>query len=273
MPAQQELSALKKIIADMGSALVAFSGGTDSTFLLKVASSVLPRDKVLAVTAVSETYPAQELSCARRLAADLKVKHKLIRTHELRRKKFVANSLQRCYFCKKELFSKLRALAKAEGLAYVLDASNISDKKDFRPGSRAAKEFKVRSVLQEAGLTKERIRDLSRGLGLVTWDKPALACLASRVPYGEKITPGVLKLINRAESYLRVQGLRQVRVRHYGGTCSIEVLVEDFGRLIKKSRSIVRGLKELGYQRVTLDLEGYRTGSLNPPDKIRGMKR
>ncbi len=263
MDLEKKLSRLKKIISHMGSVLVAFSGGTDSTFLLKVASLVLPENKILAVTASSSTYPKEELLFSQSTARAFGVRHNIIKTRELEDKRFTANPVNRCYFCKKELFHRLRALAERFKLNFIADASNISDKQDFRPGNKAKKEFKIRSPLQEAGLTKEDIRLLSKKLGLVTWNKPALACLASRVPYGKKITTGILVRINKGEEFLRQSGFRQVRLRHYNGLCRLEVFREDIPALMHKRDLIVEKLKRLGYNYVTVDLEGYRTGSLN----------
>ena len=247
----------------MDSVLVAFSGGVDSTFLLRVVSTILPKNKILAVTASSSTYPKEELLFSKKVSRDFGVRHKIIKTHELENKRFTANPINRCYFCKKELFSRLKALAKKFKLNFVLDATNISDKYDFRPGNKAKKELKIRSPLQEVGFTKEDIRSLSRKLVLSTWDKPGLACLASRVPYGRKITRGILARIHKAEEFLRQLGFRQVRLRHYNGLCRIEVLREDIPALMHKRNLIVEKLKRLGYNYVTVDLEGYRTGSLN----------
>jgi len=247
----------------MESVLLAFSGGADSSFLLKVASEVLPNDKLLAVTAKSETYPEEELRSARHFTRKFGIRHMVISTHELNNKIFVSNPANRCYFCKEELFSKLRDIAKKQKLNFVLDASNVTDKSDYRPGDKAKLEFKIRSPLQEAGFTKEDIRNLSKEQGIPTWDKPSLACLASRIPYTTKITPVLLGRINQAEVFLRKLGFKQVRLRHYNGLCRIEVTKKDIPSLISKSNQVVDKLKKLGYNYITIDLEGYRTGSMN----------
>jgi len=259
----QKLNKLKAILQRMGSVLIAYSGGADSTLLLKVAAGVLPEDKILAVTAVSATYPREELNFAKKNSKALGVRHKIIKTGELNNKKFVSNPVNRCYFCKEELFRKLKNIAAENKLNFVVDASNVSDKTDFRPGSIAKKKLGVRSPLQEAGLIKDDVRLLSRELGLVTWDKPSSACLASRIPYGVKITQRILNRVDEAEKILRKMGFQQARLRHYNGLCRIEVLKKDIPALIAKRNSVVEKIKNLGYNYITVDLEGYRTGSLN----------
>jgi uncharacterized protein len=257
-----KLKKLKKILNDMGSVLIAYSGGVDSTFLIKVAAGVLG-DNVLAVTAVSPTYPKQELTFARRMAGEFGIRHRLINTNELKDKRFTSNSANRCYFCKKELFGKLIKIARKNKLKFVCDASNLSDDTDYRPGNKAKGEFGIRSPLKEAGFTKEDIRRISRRLGLRSWNKPALACLASRIPYGTKISTNILSRINKAEKFLSALGFSQIRLRHYNGLCRIEVLNKDIAKLLKKRSLIVARLKTLGYHYITVDLEGYRTGSMN----------
>jgi len=263
MGSQDKLGSLKRIISAYRSAVVAFSGGQDSAFLLKICSLVLPSDKIIAVTAFSATYPEGELSKARKLAKQIGVRFKVIRTGELRNNKFTANSRRRCYFCKQELFLKLIAIARQNKLKVVLEASSLSDKHDYRPGNIAKRELKIKSPLIQAGFSKEDIRRLSKKLGLSSWNKPSLACLASRIPYGIKITAPLLKRIDRAERYINSLGFRRVRLRHHQDICRIEVDQDDIARLLKKRLLIVERLKKIGYNYITLDLEGYRTGSLN----------
>jgi uncharacterized protein len=260
---QDKLARLRRIISGYKSCVVAFSGGLDSTFLLKACLLALPKTRILAVTAVSATYPERELYKAREMAAKIGVRLKVVKTGELDDKRFTANPKSRCYFCKKELFLKLKVIAGRYKFASVLDAGNLSDKRDYRPGNIAARELKIKSPLLEARFSKEDIRKASRLLGLPTWNKPSLACLASRIPYGIKITPGLLKRIDRAETYLNTLGFTQVRLRHHQGLCRIEVEKRHLGRLLRRRKAIVEKLKDLGYNYITLDLEGYRTGSLN----------
>jgi len=261
---EKKLANLKKILFRMKSVLVAFSGGVDSTFLLKVACEVL-KDKVVAVTANSETYPISELEEAKKRAQEFGVKHIIIHTEELSQEEFVNNTPRRCYFCKKELFSKLKEIAKEKSLNCVVDASNYDDIADFRPGREAAKELGIRSPLEEANLTKEDIRSLSHRMKLPTWNKPSLACLASRIPYQTRISKEKLKRIAEGEKFLRELGMRQVRLRDHGDIARIEIAKEEMSPFLKENllKQITDRLKELGYTYVTLDLEGYRTGSMN----------
>jgi uncharacterized protein len=263
---EAKLQELKRLLAESGGILVAYSGGVDSTLLLRVAQEVLG-ERALAVTATSETYPDHEVQAAIRLAEEMGVRLRVIHTTELDRAEFAANPPERCYYCKGELFGKLVAIAREEGLPVVADGANLDDRDDFRPGARAAAELGVRSPLREVGLTKAEIREISRELGLPTWDKPSFACLASRFPYGSEITRDRLTQVAEAERLLRALGLRQLRVRHHGDVARIEVDPADFAVLIaSESRArITEELHRLGFLYVTLDLDGYRTGSMNAP--------
>ena len=252
------------MLREMKSAVLAYSGGVDSSLLLKAASEALGTH-FIAVTAVSETYPLAELAAAQEFAGSLGVTLRVLHTAELESEEFIRNSPERCYFCKKELFGKLRQIAETEGIPFVLDGSNLDDLNDYRPGSKAAQEFFVRSPLREAGFSKSDVRACARMLNLPVWDKPSLACLSSRIPYGTRITPKILAIIQSAEDLLRVLGFQQVRVRHHGDTARIEIDRENFRRLLDDDvhGKIVIELKRLGYTYVCLDLEGYRTGSMN----------
>lgn len=256
---------LKKLLSTLGGAVVAYSGGVDSTLLLRIAREVLG-NKVVAVVASSETYPESEVKVALRLARRMGVRVRQIKTEELANPSFSSNPPDRCYYCKQELFSALKEVAAEEGLPYVLDGANWDDRRDFRPGAKAARELGVRSPLQEVGLSKEEVRLLSRWLGLETWDKPSLACLASRFPYSVAINPENLQRVGQAELWLRKAGFRQVRVRHHGDEIArIEVMPEEIPLFFdpRKRKRLVRRLKSLGYTYITLDLEGYRSGSMN----------
>jgi uncharacterized protein len=263
MVLDKKLSLLRKIVSNMGSVLLAYSGGLDSTFLLKVLKDTLPQEKLLAVTANSATFPKEELIFAKKTCRDLGVKHRIIQTNELKDKRFLANTARRCYFCKKELFSNLKSLAARHKLGYVADGSSTCDDKDFRPGSQAKKELGVRSPLKEAFFSKKDIRKASKALGLITWDKPAQACLASRVAYHIRISPAILSRISQGERILRQLGFNEVRFRHHNHLCRIEVGHRDIPKMIRHYERVSKSIKKLGYRFVTLDLEGYRSGSMN----------
>jgi uncharacterized protein len=220
---KQKLEKLKGILREMGSVLIAYSGGSDSSFLLKVAKDTLG-EKVAAATAFSPTYPEEEAKEAKKIAKELGAKHIFVQTEELEDPNFVSNSPRRCYYCKKKLFSSLKELAREKGLRQVVDGSNFDDTGDFRPGMEAARELEIRSPLKEAGLGKAEIRCLSREMGLATWNKPSLACLSSRFPYGIRINRKDLVRVDKAERFLKSLGICQVRVRHYAETARVEVL-------------------------------------------------
>lgn len=261
-----KLESLKSILADMGSVLVAYSGGADSTFLLKVASDVLG-DNVIAATGTSETYTPRELEDARKNAKLLGVKQIVVSTCELEDENFASNPPERCFYCKSELFTQLVDLAEQHGLKYVADGSNYEDLNDFRPGMKAAAKFGVRSPLKEAGFMKEDIRQLSKEMNLPTWDKPPQPCLSTRFPYGTTITKEKLTTVELAEQFLTELGLKQFRVRVHDDIARIEVLKEDMPLFLDDaiSKRIVDRFKALGYTYITLDIQGYRMGSMNEP--------
>ncbi|MBU3159188.1 ATP-dependent sacrificial sulfur transferase LarE [Clostridium frigoris] len=255
---------LKDSIQDLGSVAIAYSGGVDSTFLLKVSADILG-DKVIAITAKSTTYPEREFKEAVKYIGDIGAKHIVIISEELEIEGFAKNPIDRCYFCKKELFSKVRKVADDNNINAVLDGSNADDVSDYRPGMKAANELKVISPLKDAGLTKDNIRELSKRLGLPTWNKPAFACLSSRFPYGNEITVEKLSMVERAEQFLLDLGFRQIRVRHHGDIARVEVNAQERSKFFSTEMmdKVANELKIIGFKYVTLDLLGYRTGSMN----------
>ena len=255
---------LHSILSDMPSAIVAFSGGVDSAYLAWAATEVLG-DRVLCVTAESPSYPAHHRALALTVAREFNLRHEVIFTGEVDRPEYRANPENRCYFCKHELYTRLSVLARERGIAHILDGTNADDRGDYRPGRRAAREFGVRSPLDEAGLTKPQIRELSRLAGLPVWDEPASACLSSRIPYHSEVTPAKLRQIERGEAVLHALGFRVCRVRHYDSVARVELAPEDLPRAFDPEvyAAIVRELRGAGYETVTIDPKGYRTGSLN----------
>src|SRR5215211_4733757 len=260
---QKRLTELEEILVPYESALVAFSGGVDSSLALAVAARALPKHRVLAVTSNNETYLPSELDLAREFAESLGVEHLVVNTRELDDPNYASNPTNRCYFCKSTLYSDLVRIAEERGYACVVDGANADDEGDYRPGRRAARELEVVSPLSLAGVGKAEVRKLAHHLGLPSWDKPALACLSSRFPYGQEITAEKLSQVARAEEFLREEGFRQVRVRHHGEIARLEVGPEEMERAFASRDKISAELKQAGFLYVALDLTGYEPGSLN----------
>ena len=269
---EKRLEELEAIVAAHGSALVAFSGGVDSCLALAVAARALPEGKVLAVTSNNETYLPSELGQAEAFARSLGVEHLVVDTRELDDPNYASNPTNRCYFCKSTLYSDLHKMATERGYGCVVDGANKDDEGDYRPGRKAARELGVVSPLSIAGVTKAEVRELAKYLGLPTWDKPALACLSSRFPYGQEITPEKLAQVTRAEEFMRTRGYGQVRVRHHGEIARLEVGPDELERAFAEREEISAELKDAGFLYVTLDLAGYKSGSLNAALKLPGKK-
>jgi len=258
----QKCERLRAWFVDAGSAAVAYSGGTDSAFLLKIAHDVLG-DRAVGVTASSPSLPRADLEEAIELAIEIGARHVLIESHEIEDPHYRENTERRCYYCKSDAYNRIIAWAEEHRIGTVVDGTNADDLRDVRPGREAARERGVRSPLVEVGMTKDEIRSLSRELGLRTWDKPSGACLSSRVPTGIEISPELLATIERAEAAVRrLSGVRQLRVRHHGKIARIEIDSEEFGKLLEKREEIARELRGLGYNFVALDIEGFRSGSM-----------
>ena len=261
---------LRTLVATFDSLIVAFSGGADSAYLAWLATDVLGTN-ALSVTAESPSYPDHHRQLALRVAREFGLHHEIVHTSEFERPEYRANPTNRCYYCKHELYTVLSGLARDRGFAAIADGSNADDRGDYRPGRAAAREFGVRSPLDDAGLTKADIRELSRRAGLPTWDEPASACLSSRIPYQSEVTDAKLRMIERAETVLRDLGFRVFRVRHHDTLARLEIDRDELPRAIAPlvNEVIVRQLREIGYHHVTLDLQGYRRGSLNEGVRLR----
>ncbi len=263
MNTEQKLNNLKEIIKGLNKVIVAFSGGVDSTFLLKVCVDILGRENVIAFMGLSPSCSQGEMEEAVSLSKFIGVEYVSEETSEMEDNNYIQNTTSRCYFCKTHLFDKAWDIARSRGFLHVAEGSNLDDLDDFRPGRKACIEQHILSPLLMAELTKSEIRELSKKYSLPTYDKPSLACLSSRIPYGMPISIDVLKRIERSEDFIRSLGVRQVRVRYHGNVARIEVMGEDFDTIIVNKSEIVEALKQYGFSYITLDLKGYKTGSMN----------
>ena len=257
-----KLEQLKELIKSYGSLAVAFSGGVDSAFLLKVASEVIG-DKLLAITVSAPVFPSDEVSFATSFCKNNGIRQIVSEYDVMQIEGFTANTENRCYICKKALFGKIREMAEGEGITIIAEGTNADDANDYRPGIKALEEMGFNSPLKDVGLAKKEIRELSREMGLVTWNNPSHACLATRIPYGEEITPEKIAMIDEAEEYLRDEGITQVRVRIHDKMARIEALPGEFDKIMSNKDTIYSRLEEIGFTYVSLDLKGYRTGSMN----------
>ena len=269
---QRKADALSRLLNDFPALIVAYSGGVDSAYLAYAATQVLGQ-RALCVTADSPSYPDRHRELALRIARDFELNHERIVTHEMERPEYRSNPANRCYYCKHELYTHLTALSRDRGIPVIADGSNADDRGDYRPGRQAAREFGVRSPLDEVGLTKDEIRQLSRAAGLPTWDEPASACLSSRIPYFSEVTEEKLRMIERAEAVLRELGFRILRVRHHDTIARLELGRDEIARALDPdvAATIDRELRAIGYAHVTIDLRGYRLGSLNEALRLRSL--
>lgn len=260
----EKLEKLSKILKEMESVVLSYSGGVDSTFLLYIAKEVLGGN-VIAATAISDIYPEAETETAEKISSDLGVKQITIKNEMLENNKFIQNTPERCYYCKKNLYEKLWEIAEEKNIDFIIDGTTSDDKEDYRPGMKAADELDIRSPLAEAGITKSEVREFSKKLGLTTWDKPSTACLATRIPYETKIKRKVLKKIEKLEKFIKSMGIKQIRARHHGNLARIETNPQNFDLLIENRKEIIEKFRKENYDYVTLDLAGYEEGSINKP--------
>lgn len=267
---QRKATALHRLLSEFPALIVAYSGGVDSAYLAYAATRALG-DRALCITAESPSYPERHRELALRIARDFGLHHEIIQTNEMAREEYRANPANRCYYCKQELYTHLAAMARDRGIPAIADGSNADDRGDYRPGRQAAREFGVRSPLDDVGLTKAEIRELSRAAGLPTWDEPASACLSSRIPYFSEVTDAKLRMIERAEAVLRDLGFRVCRVRHHDTIARLELGRDEMIRALDPdvAETIDRELRAIGYAYVTIDLRGYRVGSLNDALRLR----